>query len=73
MQGIADLMIGETIPRTFGTIMLVGYTRGTARGSFATAGVCVSKCIVIEFHVAGDGAGSVLYRLSREALNNQKG
>ena len=34
--------------------MLVGYTRGTARGSFSAPCVCVSECIVIEFHAAGE-------------------
>ena len=33
MEGVDDLMIGETIPRTFGKVILVGYTRGMERGA----------------------------------------
>ena len=31
MEGIGDLMIGETIPRDFGRVVIVGYNRGTKR------------------------------------------
>ena len=31
MEGIDDLMIGETIPRDFGTVMIMCYNRGTER------------------------------------------
>ena len=43
-----------------------------AWGSSVIPGVCVSRGFLIQFCIAGDGAGLAFYRLSREGFNQSK-